>query len=163
ANLAYGLTDTVTLVGGAASWADTDGERRDLVTSGLRGSLGGVALLGDVAYDFSGGTAVAAGAAAELFGISTTLRHIEYGGGFIDESNSVLDQLRRASRHSEASLAFDLRSLIGAGVPVSLSAFRDEFEDGGTFIAAFARASAVVDETLVSASLDYSRDASPGA
>src|SRR5690606_8901522 len=87
AGLSHGLTEMVTLVGGAAIYSSLRGEERDMMTAGVRASLAGFAAQADAAADDRGGRALAAGLAGEVFGVSTFLRHAEYRGGFIDETS----------------------------------------------------------------------------
>lgn len=161
ANAAYGLADSLTVVGGAALYPDYSGRQRKVLTTGARGSLLGIALLGDYAHDFTGGSAVSLGAATQLFGMSLTARNVEYSGGFVDENNPLYDGIRTLSRFSSIDASFNLRALNGA-IPVTLDAQRTQFADGGTSWVGFGRASTVIARTLVSAGLDYRSDRTPG-
>ena len=160
ANAAYGLWNTLTLVGGVALYPDFSGRERRVVTAGGRGSLLGVALLGDYAHDLDGGSAASFGAAAQAFGVSMTVRDIEYSGGFVDENNPLFDGVRDLSRFSTVDLNFNLRALRTA-VPISFDAQRTQFADGGVSWVGFSRASTVIARTLVSAGLDYRSDRTP--
>ena len=162
ANAAYGLRDTLTLVGGAALYPDFSGRQREVVTAGARGSLFGVALLGDYAHDFAGGSAASLGAAAQISGVSVTAREIEYSGGFVDENNALFDGVRALARFSSIDVNFSLNAFRSA-IPISLDAQRSQFADGGSSWIGFARASTVFARTLVSAGLDYRRDRLPTA
>lgn len=162
ANAAYGLRDTLTVVGGVALYPDFDGRERRVLTTGVRGSLFGIALLGDYARDLAGGSAGSFGAAAQAFGISTTARDVEYSGGFVDENNPLFDGVRGLSRFSSIDLNFNLRAFRTA-IPVSFDAQRTQFADGGVSWVGFSRASAVVARTLISAGLDYRSDHVPNA
>jgi hypothetical protein len=159
--LAYGLTDMLTLAGGAAFYPDYDGRERKVVTIGARGSLLGLALLGDYAKDFAGGSAASFGVAGRFLGIGATARHVEYAGDFIDENNPLYDGIRALSRFSALDLNFSLPGFGKAAIPISLDAERTQFADGGTSWTGFARASTVVAKTLVSAGLDYRNDRAP--
>lgn len=161
ARLAYGLRDELTLVGGAALYSDVTGEQRRMLSVGARGSLLGVALLGDAARDFSGGTAVQLGAAGEFAGISATLRHAEYGGGFVDETNRLYDGIRPLQRATAFDATFSLPGPGRARIPVSVHAERTRFADSGAIWLGVGRASTILADTLVSTGLDYRSDSFP--
>jgi hypothetical protein len=158
ARLAYGLSDTVTLVGGGALYPDTAGQERKMLSAGLRGSLAGVALLGDYSHDFTGGSAVSLGAAGQAGGVAATLRHVEYRGDFLDENNLLADLTRPLRRDTTLDANFSL-GLGGARVPLVLRVERSVFQDDGVTWLGSARASSILADTLVSAGLDYRRDA----
>lgn len=160
-NVSYGLRDDLTLVAGGASYADAEGRRRTMATAGARGSAGGLALMGDLAADTQSGAAAVLGVAGEVLGASAALRHVEYRGGFVDETNRAVDLTRSMQRRSEANVNFDLRPIAGAGIPMALRGDRAEYSDGGVTWTGSVRGSAVVADTLVSAGLDYRSDARP--
>ena len=83
-NTAYGLSEAVTIVGGAGLYAPTTDGERAILTTGARASIFGAAVQMDAASDNKGGAALGLGLAAQRFGISALLRHTEYRGGFID-------------------------------------------------------------------------------
>lgn len=163
AGMAHGLTDMITLVGGAALYSSARDGKRDMVTAGLRTSLGGFAVQMDAAADQTGGQALAAGLAGQILGISTFLRHAEYRGGFIDETIISGDlgrpPVRKTMFTADTSLPFFGRRTI----PLSMRILRDGFADGGVAWTGTARASASVARMLVSTGLDYQRETRPGA
>ncbi|HEY0627689.1 MAG TPA: hypothetical protein VGD10_13310 [Allosphingosinicella sp.] len=162
ASLAYGLSEELTLIGGAALFPGGEGRgRRELMSLGARGSLFGLAAQADLARDFGGGTGAAFGIAGQPFGVSLVGRHAEYWGGFLDETNRVYDARRPLRRHSELTLDFALPPIGGKIIPLSFRLERDVFRDGGTSWTGLGRASTTIAQTLVSAGLDYTRDQRP--
>lgn len=163
ASLGHGLTDTVTLVGGAAIYSSTAKDRRDMATAGLRGSVAGFALQLDGAADQNGGLAVAAGLARQLFGVSAFLRHAEYRGGFIDETIISGDLGRPPVRKTMITADMSLPFFGKQTVPLSLRVLRDGFSDGGVAWTGTARASTSIARTFVSTGFDYQRETRPDA
>jgi hypothetical protein len=163
ANVAHGVREDLTLVGGVALYPGAGGEERKMLTLGARGSLFGMAVQGDVASDFTGGKAAALGIAGQPFGASVVARHVEYAGGFVDETNRLLDLSRPLSRHSELTLDFSLPPIGGKIIPLSFRLERAGFADGGSSWTGLGRASATIASTLVSAGLDYQRNETPNA
>lgn len=156
ANLNYGLTQYLTLSGGVATYAARPGLQQDLVTLGARTSLFGFATQLDVAANGDGGTGATLGVAGRIMGISAVLRHSEYQGDFIDESNVAADLTRFTERRTEVSIDGNLP--IGRAIlPISLRAFRDEYVDGASRITFFGRASSAVGGVLYTTGLDYDR------
>lgn len=159
--VAYGLTDMVTLLGGAALYSSSREVERNMVTAGVRASVAGFAVQADLAADQRGGRAVGAGLAGQILGISTFLRHAEYRGGFIDE-NVLVDTARPPVRNTvftlDASLPF-----FAAAIPVSASVLRDEYRGGGVTWTGTGRTSMSIAHTLVSTALDYRHEARPNA
>jgi hypothetical protein len=163
AKIAYGLTDMLTLAGGTALYPDYYGRERKVVTAGARGSLLGLAMLGDYSKDFVGGSAASLGVAGRILGIGATMRHVEYAHGFVDENNPLFDGIRALRRFSALDLNFGLPGFGKTAIPISLDAERTVFADGGSSWTGFARASTVVARTFVSAGLDYRNDQAPDA
>ncbi|HEX5377837.1 MAG TPA: hypothetical protein VFW47_04655, partial [Phenylobacterium sp.] len=81
----YGLATNLTLSAGLGQFTPRADETRQLATFGLRSSLAGMAVLGDVAGDSEGGSAVALAATGRIRATSFSVRHAEYRGGFLDE------------------------------------------------------------------------------
>ena len=159
---AHGLTERLTVVGGASLFTPgTEGERK-LGTLGIRTSLFGYAIQLDGGYDDSGGHGVGIGAGGTPFGISSIVRHAEYGGGFIDESLPTGGDGRALVRHSEATMDFSIGPTLGLTFPFSLRAQRDEFADGRTALIGGVRLSTTTSRFLLSTGLDYDRTILPG-
>lgn len=158
--VAHGLTDMVTLIGGAALYSSARDIERDMVTAGVRASVAGFAVQADLAADHRGGQALAAGLAGEILGISTFLRHAEYRGGFIDE-NVLVDSSRPPVRNTVLTADASLPFFGGGAVPVSMRVLRDEFRNGGVAWTGTARASTSVARTLVSTAFDYQHETRP--
>lgn len=154
---AYGLTNAITLVTGAAVYPSILNDRRALGTFGIRTSVAGFAVRADMAADSTGGRAIGFGAAGQPFGVSLTLDDTEYRGGFVDETISILSPDRQLLRHSALSVDFALPPIGGRRIPLTLRGARDEFVDGGERWVASARTSASVFNTLVSSGFDYQR------
>jgi hypothetical protein len=162
-SLAYGLSEAVTLVAGAAFYPAAGGGKKQLATAGLRTSLIGLAAHADAAIDHKGGRALGLGLAGRPLGVSAVLEHFEYDAGFLDENQVVGDASRRLSRHSELTLDFSLPALGSKVIPISFRALRDGYADGGSNWIAGARASTTLANTLVSTGIDYQRSTLPGA
>jgi hypothetical protein len=162
-SLAYGLSEAVTLVAGAAFYPVAGGGKKQLATAGVRTSLFGLAAHGDAAMDHKGGRALGLGLAGRPLGVSAVLEHFEYDAGFLDENQVVGDASRRLSRHSELTLDFSLPALGSKVIPISFRALRDGYADGGSNWIAGARASTTLANTLVSTGIDYQRSTLPGA
>ncbi len=164
ASLAYGLTEGLTVTGGAASYSPAaDGIRR-LGTIGARTSLLGLATQIDLAADDKGGLGLALGLAGRPFGISTIFRHSEYRGGFIDETIPRGGDGRALKRFDEITFDLALKPFGTVAIPVSLRAERDEFADGSKDVTGTARVSSSIASVMLSGGLDYTRStASTGA
>ena len=160
-SIAHGLTPGLTLSGGAAAYEDYTGKRHQVLTAGLRTSLAGMAVQGDLAKDIKGGSALSLGAAGRLGGIGFLARHVEYDGSFNDEANSAWDIGRPMRRHDELTLDFSMPLPGKTGLPVSARVERAQYADGGTSFSARARTTASVAGTLVALGTDYSRNTGP--
>lgn len=160
--LAHGLSEGLTLTAGLARFTDNAGTVRTTGNIGTRNSLLGMAMQADLASDFKSGRAVSLGLAGRLAGVSFLGRHVEYGGGFADESNTSFDASRPMQRYSE--VVFDLAvPLPGSlGLPVSGRIDRAEFVDGGKSLTARARTTANLGGTLVAIGADYNHRSQPG-
>ncbi len=162
ANVNYGLSQYLTLSAGAATYAPRPGLQQDLVTVGARTSLLGFATQFDIAANGDGGRGAILGVAGQVMGVTTVLRHAEYRGDFIDETNIAADLLRFTRRRTEVNVDGSLK--IGGGtVPVSLRAFRDEYADGANRLIFFGRVSSALRGVLYTTGLDYSRIDNPAA
>jgi hypothetical protein len=95
--LEYGVTGQVTASLGAA-WYQSEIGNQWLATAGLRTGFGGTALKLDLGYQSAGGKAAQLGLGGQLFGLSYTVTHGEYSGGFTDEVRALnSNPLRRAT------------------------------------------------------------------
>jgi len=157
ANMAYGLSENVTLAGGLASYSPSGGSERLLATAGVRTSIAGVATQIDGAADERGGTAVALALAGEWMKISTIVRHSEYGGGFVDETIPRGGDGRPLRRSSEINLDWQLRPSRGFAIPFSFRMTRDQFANGDRNWAGLLRASAPVGGLYLSTGFDFER------
>ena len=162
AGVAYGLSEGLTLIGGAALFTPGIGDERILGTAGVRTSLLGYAVQADIAYDDQGGEGLSLGAAGTPLGVSTVVRHAEYRGGLIDEALPQGGEGRALKRHSEATMDFSVGPVAGLTFPLTLRAQRDEFEDGRVTAIAGVRLSTTTSRMLWSAGFDYDRTTSPG-
>ncbi|RYE03756.1 MAG: hypothetical protein EOP61_03355 [Sphingomonadales bacterium] len=163
ARMAYGLRDDLTLVASGALYPDGLGKERKMLSFGARGSLLGVALLGELAHDFSGGSAAQFGASWQAGGIFATLRHTEYRHRFSDETNILQDDLRPLRRTTAVDTLFSVPGIGRSRIPVSLHAERAAYADGGTTWLGTGRASTSLFDTLISTGLDYRRDSRPNS
>lgn len=162
-SVSHGLSETVTLVAGAALFPGLPGERKQLVTAGIRTSLLGLAVRGDAAMDHKGGKALGVGLAGQPLGISTLVEHFEYRHGFVDENQAFGDAGRLMARHTNLTLDFSLPKIGGKIIPVSFRGARDGYAGGGSNLVIGGRASTTLSDILISAGLDYQRRTTPGA
>ena len=161
-SVSHGLTESVTLVAGAALFPGLLGERRQIVTAGLRTSLLGMAARGDAAIDHGGGTAIGLGLAGQPLGVSALAEHFEYRGGFVDENQTFGDADRPLARHSNVTLDFSLPKIGGKVIPISFRGARDGYAGGGSNWMLGGRASTTLSNVLISTGLDYQRHSAPG-
>ncbi|WP_066801299.1 hypothetical protein [Sphingomonas soli] len=162
ARMAYGLRDDLTLTAAGALYPDGLGRQRQMASFGARGSLLGIALLGELAHDFAGGSAGQLGVSWQAGGIFATLRHTEYRAHFSDETNILHDELRPLRRTTTIDTLFSVPGIGRSRIPVSVHAERAAYADGGTTWLGTGRASTSLLDTLVSTGLDYRRDTRPG-
>ena len=162
ASVSHGLSEAITVVGGAALYTSLQDDARNMLSAGIRTSLSGIAVQLDAAGDHKGGMALALGLAGQPLGVSTILRHSEYRGGFLDETGAPGDFLRPPSRKTAATMDLGIPSFGGKVIPLSLRLVRDGYADGGVAWLASSRASTTIEEAFVSAGLDYSRETSSG-
>ena len=154
ASLAFGLSQTLSAVAGGSTFEDFDGERHDLATAGLRGSVAGVAFQADLAHDFGFGSALALGGAGRLGRTSYIVRHIEYSGAFADESNLFYDANRPMRRFSEVQLDTVVPFANVGGLPISLRGRHAQFDDGGATINGQLRTTMTMLDTLFAVASD---------
>jgi hypothetical protein len=155
----YGLSSQLTVSGGFARYAPRGEPSRSLALAGVRGSLGGVALQGDLALDDRGGGGATTSVAARPLNISVLARHSEYAGGFVDETRQPGFTgglvLKRAS-----DIRADTSVSPGGGmsIPVSLDLRRLVRSDGSVLLASGLRASAPIRSYYLSARINYDKD-----
>lgn len=161
ASVSHGVSKSLTLVAGVATYSAARGSPQHVATAGIRTPVGAFAVQADAARDSDGGAAVSVGAAGRLAGVSTVLRHSEYRGGFLDE-NAVLADPRRPMS-SRTSLTADASlPLPGRPLPLSFRLMHTAYSDGGRSLLAGARLSTTLGGTLLSAGLDYQSETSRG-
>ncbi|MDB5424184.1 MAG: hypothetical protein JWQ29_1600 [Phenylobacterium sp.] len=156
ASVNYGVTQYLTLSGGAALYHTRQGLERNLYTAGLRTSVRGFATELDVARDNNGGQAVSLAVAGRIFGASAVLRHAEYSGGLMDEVVPEADLDRPLDRRTELTVDQNI-GIAGHIVPISLRALRDVYSDGGDTLIGSARGSSALGAILFSGGLEYER------
>jgi hypothetical protein len=154
ASLAFGISQTLSAIAGASSFKDYAGERHDLASAGLRGSVAGIAFQADLAHDFGFGSALALGGAGRLGSTSYILRHIEYSGSFADESNLFYDANRPLRRFSEVQMDTVVPFTNVGGLPISLRARHAQFDDGGATINGQLRTTMTMLDTLFAVASD---------
>ena len=161
ANVNYGLTQYLTVSGGAAVYQTRLGAEQRLLTSGLRTSIKGFATQFDVAGTQDGGKGASLSVAGRVLGANAVFRQGEYRGGLIDENNAEADLDRALRRRSEVTVD-DNFNLGFRVIPISLQALRDVYADGGTMLTGSARGSASIGSILVSQGLAYQHETGPG-
>ena len=183
ANMAYGLTNQMTVVGGASMFpapppalrnasgtlvppttAGVETER-ELATMGLRTALFGAAVQVDAAVDSTRAGALAFGAAGKAFGVSIVGRQVFYAGQFIDETvNTGIATGEKASvSHSELNFDFNAQPFKGLLIPLTLRGTDDLFADHSSTITGGFRASGTADNVLLSGGLDLNANLTPGS
>ena len=155
-NVLYGLSETVTLAGGVATYSPAGIDERRVVTGGVRTSIMGVATQIDVARDDQHGTAAAVALAGRIGNLSVVTRHAEYGRGFIDETLPRVDNARPLKRSSELDLDWQFGTF-GIVLPISMRMSRDQFANGDILWSGLFRTSAAVGGVYLSSGLDLSR------
>jgi hypothetical protein len=154
--VSYGITQFLTATAGGAIYTDRLGVERQLGSVGLRTSVGGYAVGGDIVEDRSGAGGADVTVAGRVLGVNAVLRHAEYRGGLLDENNSEADLSRPVRRRTELTLddnlAFGQRL-----VPLSLRGVYDDYVDGGSAWIAQMRGSATLGPVLYSSGLEYDR------
>lgn len=159
--LEYGLTSGLTL-SVAGAWFDSDTGKRWMASSGMRTGIGDIAMKFDVGMQ-PHGKAAQIGIGGILWGLGYSFNHAEYSGEFVDEIHAFSDEfLKRAT-----DLNFNSTFTLGGGqdpfvIPVSGRFRHVEYADRRTTTDAALRASARVENFLVSNTLDFSRVAKPG-
>ena len=160
--LEYGVTGQVTASLGAA-WYQSEIGNQWLATAGLRTGFGGTAVKLDLGYQSQGGKAAQLGLGGQLFGLSYTVTHSEYSGGFTDEVRALTsDPLRRATE-------LNLNSSIQLGSDDSPKLMqlngqmrRIEFADGHKQTDAALRTSLPLAGLMLSNTLTYSKTSLAG-
>lgn len=158
ASLNYGVTDLLSLSAGAARIPRIGGGGLGVYTLGARTSLFGLATQLDAGWDSRGGEAASIGIAGQFGQATAVLRHAEYRHGFVDENNLGLNSRLRMERRTELSGDASL-GLRGRIVPVSLRLIRNAYQDGSHDLLGAARASSSLGQVLMSAGLEYQRQA----
>ena len=152
---AYGLTPTLTLIGGFAHYTDELAHTRNSGTIGVRTSLLGIAVQADFATDFGQGSALAVGLAGMLGPVSYVLRDAEYRGDFNDETNPFLQATRALRRSTEAQADTTFHLFSRNTLPVSLRALRAEYRNGDHSLFVQGRTTVSLFNTLVALGTDY--------
>jgi len=153
----YGLSETVTIAGGAATYSPTNDRQRYIVTAGVRTSIRGIATQFDATRDDTGGIGVAVALAAEAGGVSGVARHAEYRAGFLDETTPRGDSSRPLRRSTGLDLNWQLKPLNSLTIPISVRATRDQYANGDIAWSGIFRASAAVGGIYLSSGLDLDR------
>lgn len=157
ANIAYGLSETLTVTGGGAIYSPTGLHQRHMATLGLRTSLLGFVTQIDAARDDKAGSGVALAVAGKLLGLATVGRHSEYRHGFVDETNPTGGDGRALLRYSELNVDLTLKPWKRFILPLSLRAARNQFANGDVDLSSLARASFPLGGAYLSTGLDYQR------
>ncbi|WP_423140760.1 hypothetical protein ACOYW6_07770 [Parablastomonas sp. CN1-191] len=156
--LAYGLTPTVTLIGGYVHYSDDFGQVRNTATTGLRTSLLGVAVQADYARDFGRGSSYALGLAGSVGPISYFARNNEYSGDFNDETNALVEITRPLRRSTEAQIDSVVHLFSRNAIPVSLRGLRAEYLNGDATLYVQGRTTVSLFDTLFAVGSDYRSD-----
>lgn len=162
-NASLGVAQTLTGTFGLAMFSDQRGLGHRLMTSGVRGSLGGIAVQADAAYDIGKGGALTLGGAGRLGELSYVARHVEYVGAFEDETNFLSDPARPLARYSELQLDTLVPLLAIGGLPVSLKGRRAQFDDGGRTWQGQVRTTLAMLGTSFALASDYEHRVAPGS
>lgn len=163
AEIGFGLTTDITTVMGAA-WYQDGGLDQWIATGGVRTSLGRFAVKADVAAASGNAFAFSGGIAGRLGHSAFTVTHIEYTGGFLDETRTTTREFlqRSTELNFNTSLSF---GKLGDGVSIPITARLRHFEtlDGRQQTSALLRGSARLPGLLVSNTFEFSRTSQPGS
>jgi hypothetical protein len=177
ASAAYGLTNQLTLVGGASVFPALPPTRRDvngtiipqtgtrereLATAGLRTSLFGASVQVDAAMDSTRAGALALGVAAQPFGLNLLGRQVFYTGGFIDETIGTGTGDKPILSHSELNIDLNAKPFPNTLIPLTLRGTNDIFADHSSLITGGFRASATANNILLSGGLDLNASLARG-
>jgi hypothetical protein len=177
ASAAYGLTNRMTLVGGAAVFPALPTTRRNpdgtvipqfgaaergLATIGLRTAVLGASVQMDAALDSTRAGAVALGVAAQPFGLNLLGRQVFYKGDFIDETVGTGTGDKAIVSHTELNIDLNAHPFKGSLVPLTLRGTSDVYADHSSNITGGFRASATADNILLSGGLDLNAQLAPG-
>jgi hypothetical protein len=161
--LEYGLTGQLTVSLGGA-WYESATGKQWLASAGLRTGLGGTAIKLDIGYESQGAKAAQLGLGGQLLGLSYTLTHSEYSGGFADEVRALSDDpLRRATE-------LNLNTSVKLGghdsskmLQLNGQLRRIEFADGRKQTDATLRSSLPLAGLMLSNTLNYAKSSSAGS
>lgn len=162
--VAHGLAEATTLTASFAQYTPRPDDTRTLGALGLISAFGAAAVQLDAAVDGQGGGALAAGLATRAGSASIVVRHSEYAGGFIDETQASGDGVIPLRRHTDVAVDTVLM-LLRNEVPTSFHLDWNGLQDGGQEVQAAARFSKAVGRRLVSTGFIYAHrhgGASPG-
>jgi outer membrane protein OmpA-like peptidoglycan-associated protein len=170
ANAAYGLSEGVTLVAGAAVFPVVKDPAkpsittsREMVTAGVRTSIMGAAVQVDAAADSARSGALAIGVAGQPFGVSTLVRQVFYSGAFIDETVATSTTERPSLSHTEINTDFNIRAMHNALLPLTLRGSLDIYADRSAVATMGFRASATARNILLSGGFDLQANSNPGS
>lgn len=164
ASVARGLTSSVTARLGVGRYTPFMDGPRDLFNVGVAAAIRGLAVQVDYSGDSDGGQAAALGLAGRAGPLPILLRHVEYQGSYANELDTgAIDLLNPMTRSTDLRTDF-LASLPGSGrtLPISLTARREERDNGATRWAGGGRVTASAGRLLMSSSVDYERYSPPG-
>lgn len=158
--LAYGVSQNLTVVLSGA-WFERDGNRW-ISSAGVRTSIGGIAVKGDLGIADGGAMAFAGGLGGRFGRSAITLSHSEYDGLFPDETKAAALQFLRRATEIDFNTTIELGNP-SSGLVIPLSARVRNYVDidGRNTLLAGVRASTRTSGLLLSNTLDYSRTSSP--
>lgn len=162
AQAAHGLTASTTLTASFAQYTPRLDDARRMGAVGLESSLLGAGLELDAAADDKGGRAVSGGVATRLGATSIVVRHAEYAGGFIDETQPAGAGVVPLRRHTDLAVDTVLQ-MLGGETPASVHLDWDGLTDGEQALHAAVRLSRAVRRYLVSTGFIYDHRSGAGA
>lgn len=163
AEFAYGLTTELTTVMSAA-WYQDGGFDRWVASGGVRSSLGRFAVKADMATARGNAFAFSGGLAGRLGHTAFAFTHIEYTGGFLDETRTATREFLKRSTELNINTSLSLGKLgSGATIPITARLRRFETLDGREQTNALLRGSTRLPGLLVSNTFEFSRTSQPGA
>ena len=153
ANVAYGVSSSLTVVSSASFQEDNRFDQSTIGTIGVRTGFSSTGLRFDAGFSSGGGFAAVVGLNGRVGGTSFTVNHGEYANGFIDEQRAPSS--RPLVRATDLNVTTSIKVADDVFIPVIGRARRLAYADGGYEMRVGIRASTRLMGFLASNSLEY--------